>query len=141
MQDDFLKESDRGSVTLLVLLDPSVAFDTDDLLDWLLGLEIRGLVHQRLQCFLDGYVQKIQLGEVLLTTWTLYSRVPRGLIISPMLFNIYVKPLGEVIQRFEVPCYQYADDIHLSLIHHICNRCHSAPGMRPVLDNGQDENK
>ena len=30
-----------------------------------------------------------------------------------MLFNIYMKPLGAVIQRFGVRCHQYADDTQL----------------------------
>ena len=47
LQDDLLREADRGICTLLVLLDLSAAFDTIDhgvLLDWLsemgLGLSI-----------------------------------------------------------------------------------------------------
>ena len=32
------------------------------------------------------------------------------LIISPMLFNIYMRPLGGVIRRCGASCHQYADD-------------------------------
>lgn len=33
--------------------------------------------------------------------------------LSPMLFNIYLKPLGEVIWGFGVRCHQYAADTQL----------------------------
>lgn len=32
---------------------------------------------------------------------------------TPLLFNIYMKPLDEVIHHFLVWYYQYGDDIHL----------------------------
>ena len=32
-----------------------------------------------------------------------------------MLLNIYMKPLGEVVQSFGLRCHQYADDTHLFL--------------------------
>ena len=38
----------------------------------------------------------------------------QGSVFPPVLFNIYVKPLGEDIQSFQVYYHQYADDIHLS---------------------------
>ena len=41
--------------------------------------------------------------------------VPQGLILPPMLFNICMKPLGEVIRRFGLRSQQYADDTQLYL--------------------------
>ncbi|CAI5766632.1 Hypothetical predicted protein [Podarcis lilfordi] len=45
--------------------------------------------------------------------WTLQCGVLQGLILSPILFNIYMKPLSGIIQSFGVSCQQYANDTQL----------------------------
>ncbi|KAF7243701.1 Pleckstrin-likey domain-containing family M member 3 [Varanus komodoensis] len=67
LYNDLCMERNRGSASLLLLLDLSAAFNTID----------------------------------------------HGPILSPMLFNIYMKTLGEVIRRFGLRCHQYADDTQL----------------------------
>ena len=47
------------------------------------------------------------------TLGTLNCGVPQGSIISPMLFNIYMKLLGGVIRVCGTSCHQYADDTQL----------------------------
>uniref|UniRef100_A0A803SSM3 Reverse transcriptase domain-containing protein n=1 Tax=Anolis carolinensis TaxID=28377 RepID=A0A803SSM3_ANOCA len=111
--DDLRRELDRGSVTLLVLLDISAAFDTIDhgiLLGRLSGMGLGGTV---LQSFLDGRSQMVKLGDTCSDPWPLSCGVPQGSILYPMLFNIYKKPLGEVIRGFGVRCHLYADDTQL----------------------------
>ena len=101
LYNDLLREADRGKISLLVLLDISAAFDTIDhgiLLGRLSKLGIGGLALAWFHSFLEDHPQRVQLGESVSAPWSLNSVVPQGSIISPMLFNIYMRPLGGVIK-------------------------------------------
>uniref|UniRef100_A0A803T4E3 Reverse transcriptase domain-containing protein n=1 Tax=Anolis carolinensis TaxID=28377 RepID=A0A803T4E3_ANOCA len=68
--------------------------------------------------FLEGRSQMVSLGNTCSAPQPLTCGVLQGSVLSPMLFNIYMKPLGEIIRSFRVRCHLYADDIQL---------CHSFP--------------
>uniref|UniRef100_A0A803THC7 Reverse transcriptase domain-containing protein n=1 Tax=Anolis carolinensis TaxID=28377 RepID=A0A803THC7_ANOCA len=119
--DDLRRELDRGSVSLLVLLDLSAAFDTVNhgiLLGRHARMGLRGTFLQWLRSFLEGCSQMVSLGDTCLAPQPLTCGVLQGSVLSPMLFNIYMKPLGEIIRSFGVRCHLYADDVQL---------CHSFP--------------
>uniref|UniRef100_A0A803SX51 ribonuclease H n=1 Tax=Anolis carolinensis TaxID=28377 RepID=A0A803SX51_ANOCA len=119
--NDLRQELDKGSVSLLVLLDLSVAFDTVDhsiLLGHLAEMGLRGTVLQWLRSFLEGHSQMVSLGDTCSAPQPLSCGVPQGSVLSPMLFNIYMKLLGEIIRSFGVRCHLYTDDVQL---------CHSFP--------------
>ncbi|KAF7254640.1 putative RNA-directed DNA polymerase from transposon BS [Varanus komodoensis] len=118
LYDDLCREKDRGSSSLLVLLDLSAAFDTIDhgiLLDRLAGLGVGGTALQWFRSYLNGRFQKVVLGDHVSAPWQLCHGVPQGSILSPLIFNIYMKLLGEVIRRCGLRNHQYADDTQLYL--------------------------
>ncbi|KAF7242038.1 putative RNA-directed DNA polymerase from transposon BS [Varanus komodoensis] len=58
---------------------------------------------------------KVELGDFGSLPWQLCHGVLQGSILSPLLFNIYMKPLGEVIRRCGLQNHQYTDDTQLYL--------------------------
>ena len=84
--EDLRRELDRGSVSLLVLLDLSAAFDTINhgiLLGSRAGMGLGGTVLQWLHSFLEWWTQKVVLGDSYLTPWPLACGVPRGSVLPP----------------------------------------------------------
>uniref|UniRef100_A0A8D2PYI1 Reverse transcriptase domain-containing protein n=1 Tax=Varanus komodoensis TaxID=61221 RepID=A0A8D2PYI1_VARKO len=109
---------ETGSASLLVLLDLSAAFNTIDhgiLLDRLAGLGVGGTAWQWFRSYLNGRFQKVVLGDFGSAPWQLFHGVLQGSILSPLLFNIYMKLLGEVIRRCGLQNHQYTDDTQLYL--------------------------
>ena len=107
LPDDLHLSIDRGSVSLLVLLDLSVAFDTIDhgiLLERLRGLGIRGTVLRWFWSYFSGRLQMVILGDSCSSEKELLCGIPQGAILSPMLFNIHLKLLGEIIRRHGAGC-------------------------------------
>ena len=43
----------------------------------------------------------------------LASGVPQGSILGPLLFAMYVSPIGQVVDTFGIQHHQYADDLML----------------------------
>ncbi|KAF7243567.1 Aldehyde oxidase 2 [Varanus komodoensis] len=119
LYDDLCRERDRGNMSLLVLLDLSAACNIIDhgiLLDWLAGLGAGGTAWQWFCPYLASQFQKVVLGDYSSAPWELCHGVPQGSILSPVLFDIYMKPLGEVIRRFELRTHQYTDVTQLYLL-------------------------
>ena len=102
VQNDILTSIDNKTITVLVLLDLSSAFDTVDhaiLLNHLKNIGITGLVHDWFNSYLSGYTQAVFLDGVTSDSVNLTCGVPQGSVLGPILFNIYTQPLGEIARK------------------------------------------
>uniref|UniRef100_A0A669E0K7 Reverse transcriptase domain-containing protein n=1 Tax=Oreochromis niloticus TaxID=8128 RepID=A0A669E0K7_ORENI len=118
VSSDILMAADSGEYTVLVLWDLSSAFDTVDhsiMINRLKDLfGITGVVLKWFQSYLSERSFTVCMNHVLSETSVLPSGVPQGSVLGPILFLLYILPLGQIIRRYNNISYHlYADDIQL----------------------------
>ena len=117
VQSDILRALDDHGAVLLVLLDLSAAFDTVDhsiLLKYLnTHMGIRGEALAWLESYLTGRTQRVYVNGVFSSSRSIECGVPQGSVLGPILFTIYLGPLGDIIRKHGLPFHLYADDSQL----------------------------
>lgn len=104
----------EGDGLLLLLLDLSAAFDTVDhplllqRLSTLLG--VKDTAKRWLESYLSSRSQSIAIGSSKSKPMPLSTGVPQGSVLGPILFLIYVLPLGLIIDAHGIGRHGYADD-------------------------------
>ena len=63
---------------------------------------------------LSGRSQAVRIGSVSSPTTNCVLGVPQGSALGPILFSIFVSPVGHLASSHQVKHQQYADDTHLS---------------------------
>ena len=115
--NDLRCNKDSQKLSVLVLLDISSAFDTVDhhiLLNRLRSLV--GLSGTALKWFYSYLTDRkffVSMDTCSSRTYETQCGVPQGSILGPILFNLYMLPLGDVIRRHGVGFHSYADDTQL----------------------------
>ena len=105
------------NISVLVLLDLSAAFDTVDhniLLDRLenwVGVSATAL--NWYSSYLKDRTNFVSIGNYKSTLINMSCRVPQGSILGPLLFNIYMLPLVQIINNSDLSYHIYADDTQI----------------------------
>ena len=112
--DDILRGIDDRRLAILLLLDMSAGFDTVDhsiLIKRLeLAIGLRGNVLKWFKSYLSDRSQTVTINGTSSTSSALMYGVPQGSVLGPILFNIYITPLANLIRSHEIPFHIYADD-------------------------------
>lgn len=115
--NDLLITADSGSASLLLLLDLSSAFDSVDHCILLHRLKhcvgVHGLALSWFQSYLSNRTQCVSYNNSLSECSAVVSGVPQGSVLGPLLFCIYMLPLGGIIAEYGIQFHFYADDTQL----------------------------
>lgn len=118
VSSDLLLASDEGLVSLLVLLDLSTAFDMINYNILLQRLEhvvkIKGTAVSWFKSCLSDRYQFAQENQRSVSCSAMSYGVPQGSVLGPILFTLYMLPLG-IIRNHGGKFHCYADDTQLYL--------------------------
>ena len=119
VQNDILTSIDQHGIVILVMLDLSAAFDTIDH-DILFSrmentLGITGQALASFKSYVSGRTRRIKIDKSFSELQDMLWSVPQGSVLGPLLFLIYLLPLGKLIRKHGLELHIYEDDTQLYL--------------------------
>ncbi len=109
--------SDSGYFSILILLDLSAAFDTVDHLVLITRLEtdfgVSDIALNWFRSYLSDRKQFFSMGGFRSKICVVQSGVPQGSILGPLLFNIYIFTLAQLLRSLGLKFHLYADDTQI----------------------------
>ncbi len=97
-----------------MLLDLSAAFDTVDHAILIFRLEccvgVRGTTLEWFRSYLSERSFHVKLGHSASSSTPLSCGVPQGSILAPILFTLYLLPLGQIFKKHGISYHLYTDD-------------------------------
>ncbi len=130
--NNILLATDTGDCVILVLLDLTAAFDTVDheilisrLEQW---VDIKGIALQWFRSYLKGRTFCVNCGDSVSSSAPLSCGVPQGSVLGPLLFSLYLLPLGSIIRKHGLSFHCYADDSQIYV------PLRKKDTVRPLLD-------
>ena len=117
VKHDLLLAIDKREGVIMVMLDLKSAFDTIDHSVLLRRLHsdffLSGTVLDWFQSYLEGRSFAVSIGNHLSHKLSLKYGVPQGSVLGPLLFTMYLRPLGDILRNNGVEFHLYADDVQL----------------------------
>lgn len=114
--NDWTKALDANNDIDIIYLDFSKAFDKVPFKELVQKLQTVG-VHHRIIAWIKGFITnrtfQVKVNDSFSDTYTVTSGVPQGGVLSPVLFIIYTSDLPDQIDKFNVKCSMFADDVKL----------------------------
>jgi len=111
MQKEWIKNTEEGLMTGVLVWDLSAAFDTLDIDVFIEKLNIYGAdstTQEWFKSYLENRTQRVRIGGALSAPLKLVSGVPQGGILSPIVFTLYTADMELWLQSSKL--FNFADD-------------------------------
>ena len=136
--DTCLSLSQRRDVVLWCLLDLSSAFDTlhhGILIQRLAEIGIRDNALECYRSYLEGRTTSVKVNNSRSSPDVMKYGVPHGSVLGPTLFNVYSRPLGDIMLKYDISYHMYADDSQLYIDYSSCEEETTIANLQLCIQN------